>query len=171
MRNFLINTILVFGLLLNACSLPSHKKEAQNKAVKKEVYFKPESGFPDTLKINSACAVFYQPDSLQVQKIKAVTDPGIFASNMHEFFYQQRNARMYLKKYWPGIKTIEVNNKRFLLFLKAGKTTGLIDLDKISDSHGLFVFDGKQAPLRIDMMNIETQVPDYFKDNSLQAVK
>ena len=124
---------------------------------------KPGSTYQDTLEITTASAIFYQPDSIQLEKIRTVTDERIFKGSMHEFFYQQRNAHLFLKEYWPKLKIIEAKNIRYLQFIKAGNHPEIIDLDRKNDAYGMFLFDPAQSPLLVDMTNIETQVPDYFK--------
>jgi len=59
---------------------------------------KPASSFADTLVIKVPAAVFYQPDSQQLSRMKAISDSRIFDATMHEYFYQMRNARMVIKK-------------------------------------------------------------------------
>ncbi|QEC55539.1 hypothetical protein [Flavisolibacter ginsenosidimutans] len=157
------NLLLLF-VLLYACKQGPQTAHEQARAHMNEQHpSKPGSSFEDTLTINTKAAVFFEPDSLQLQKIKAVTDKGVFKSSEHEYFYQIRNAHQFLKTNWPRLKIVEARNVRFLLFKKADNTTTLIDLNK-QDPSGLFVFDVHQAPLLIDMMNIDTGVPDYFSN-------
>jgi hypothetical protein len=124
---------------------------------------KPGSTYGDTLQVTTTSAVFYQPDSIQLTKIRAVTDQRIFDGTMHEFFYQQRNAHLFLKQHWPGLQIVDAKNIRYLQFIKPGNHSEIIDLDKENDACGMFLFDPAKSPLLIDMTNIETQVPDYFK--------
>lgn len=148
--------------MLFACtSVNSNNKVEEKKIQKKQPVQKPPSSFEDTLKINTASAVFYQPDSLQFQAIKAVTDEQVFKGSTHEYIYQTRNAHKFLKTYWPQLKIVDAKNVRFLLFEKEDNTTTLVDLNK-QDSYGMYVFDLQQQPLLIDMMNVDTQVPGYF---------
>jgi hypothetical protein len=123
---------------------------------------KPPSGFSDTLTIHYPSAVFYNPDSLQLQKIKELTSKKDFETDVHNCFYQMRNARIVLKKYWPKIQIIETSKNRYLLFVKADKTSICIDLDTNGDMCGLFLFDGEKEPQLADMMNIETALGFYF---------
>ena len=154
--------ILFFLILLVKCSEPNKKKLQPAIAEDKMARVKPGSSYQDTLIIQGPCILFYEPDSIQKEKIKAVTEPRVFESSMHEFFYQQRNAHIFLKQFWPHLKLINVITKRFLLFLKEDKIVALVDLDKKNDSYGMFAFDGKQSPRQLDMMNVESQVPEYF---------
>src|SRR5204863_2373079 len=61
---------------------------------------KPGSSFMDSLFVLSPAAVFFSPDSLQLNAISKVTDPAVFKSSMHEYFYQMRNARHYFSDHW-----------------------------------------------------------------------
>ena len=155
-------SISVIITILFACQQinSSNKLKENNVQIVHHVQ-KPPSSFEDTLKIKTAAAVFYEPDSQQLLAIKAVTNEQVFKGSTHEYIYQIRNARKFLKVYWPHLKIIDAKNVRFLLFQKPDKTTTIIDLNK-QNPYGMFIFDLKQQPLIIDMMNIDTQVPDYF---------
>ena len=123
---------------------------------------KPPGNFPDTLKIAETAAVFYYPDSLQLEKIKAVTDTNIFKSSMHEYFYQMRNARIVLKKSLPEIKIVDARHVRYLLFIYSDNKTDCIDLDSKNDAYGLILFNRQKPPLISDMANIEGEAGLYF---------
>ena len=103
-----------------SCSPSPRKKDAgiSSQELKDTVLLKPPSSFSDSVVIHFPAAVFYNPDSLQLIKIKAITPAAIFDATMHEFFYQARNSRIVLKKYYPQIKIMEIKNARFLLFKK-----------------------------------------------------
>src|SRR5580765_3178485 len=111
------------GVLSLSCSdSPRETKPVQNKIENKDPpKNKPSANFSDTLKINSAAAVFYGPDSLQREKIKSLTDAKIFEANMHEYFSLMKNAHVVIKKYYPHLKIIEAKNVRYLLFISADK--------------------------------------------------
>lgn len=159
---FIIYFLLV--LLSCSCSDSSRKtKQALNKiAGKDNAGNKPPSSFSDTVKINFRSAVFYNPDSLQLQQIKAITDSVIFDAAMHDCFYQQRNARAVLKQYYHDIKIKEIKNVRYLLFEKADGGKEYIDLNTKNDPCGIFIFDGQKKPKLIDMTNIESELGFYF---------
>ncbi|MEO7531489.1 MAG: hypothetical protein ABIS69_08760 [Sediminibacterium sp.] len=123
---------------------------------------KPKSSFPDTIQINYPAAVFYRPDALQLESLKAVTDSMVLESTMHQLFYQMRNARIVLKKYHPTIKIVEVVNARWLLFILKNGVKKYIDLDKNNDPEGLYIFNVKKEPLVVDMMNVETELGFYL---------
>lgn len=130
--------------------------------IKNALIIKTPSSFSDSQLIHFPSAVFYNPDSLQLQKMKEITEKNEYETEVHNCFYQMRNARMVLKKYWPEIHIIETSTKRYLLFVKADKTMTTIDLNSKGDMCGLFLFDGKKEPELADMMNIETALGYYF---------
>src|ERR1051325_10946374 len=103
-RAFLSGLILcfIFGSLLS-CNQPAKKNISSGNIPehKDTIRRKPPSSFSDTLIIHFPAAVFYNPDSFQLKKIKGITPKNEYESMEHDCFYQMRNARMVLKKYWP----------------------------------------------------------------------
>ena len=155
--------IFLFFLAITWLSCSGPKKQAPINSDQDPVKInKPPSSFPDTLTIDSPSAVFYYPDSLQLEKIKGTMKKDAFASEEHNCFYQMRNARNVLKKYWPQVRIIETSRSRFLLFIKNDKRQTLLDLDHKGDMCGLFLFDGTKEPELADMMNIDTALGFYF---------
>lgn len=154
---------LVIIIILSCSDSHRQTSPAQNKIENKAPEkTKPPGSFSDTIKIDFPAAVFYNPDSLQLEKIKEITLKNEFESDVHNCFYLARNARMVLKKYWPRIHIIETSRNRYLFFVKADKSQAVIDLDSIGDMCGIFLFDGKKEPELADMMNIDTALGFYF---------
>ena len=158
-------------LLSLSCSDPERQRNSiqENTVSKNPVRIKSPGSFSDTIKIKSfSSAVFYYPDSLQLEKIKASTDKRIFESTMHDYFYQMRYSRVVLKRYFPQIHIIEVKKGRYLLFELKGGQKEYIDLNAKNDPWGLFIFDGQKVPRLVDMTNIDSELGFYFpRSNSL----
>lgn len=160
----LLIAFCITSFLICSCSNPSQEvSTTPGPAPVDNSQKKPPSSFKDTLLIMEPSAVFYHPDSIQLEKIKAVIDPTIFEGSMHEYFFQMRNARMVLKKHWPGIRIVEAMNTRWLGFIRAGKDTSYVDLDTQNEPYGIYLFDGLNTSLHIDMTNIDTELGFYFK--------
>ena len=161
-------TIVVFfaGLFLS-CNNNSKENKAlpakEHKELTRKFIAKPSSSFEDTLIIQTAAAIFYKPDSVQLKKIKAVNQPMMFEGLMHDCFFQMRNAHIVLKKYYPKIKIIETTKARYLLFVKEDGSQSCIDLDKNNDICGMYIFNKKKDPQLVDMTNVDTQLEFYFK--------
>ena len=147
-----------------SCRERTGDKKASTDITKvRQTLTKPASTFQDTLKVDFTAAVFYHSDSLQLQKMKEITDPGVFDASMHEYFYQMRNARISIKKDYPTVKIVEAKNLRFILFI-GNASHVLIDLDTKNDPYGLFLFEQTREPHISDMMNIDTELGFYFKN-------
>lgn len=152
------------AILNSSCSdsaQPTNQQQndTKNNKAKKS---KPPSSYSDTIKINSAAAVFFSPDSLQLEKIKTITEPMIFESQAHEYFYQMRNSRIVLQKYYPGVKIIDVKNARYLQFINQDGKELYYDLNTQNDPFGVFLFDGSKSPVLADMTNIDSELGFYF---------
>ena len=59
---------------------------------------KPPRSSPDTLIFDSPTAIFYFPDSLQLQKAREIMDRVRVENEEHDCFYQRRNSLAVLKK-------------------------------------------------------------------------
>ena len=157
--------MITLFLFTSSCS-EGYKKNTQQAEVssktKSLIIKKPGTGFIDTIVIKANSAVFYRPDSIQMEKIKTVNEKATFDMLTHNCHYQMENALIVIKKYWPQIKIIETTKFRYLLFEKTDKSKVCIDLNDKNDICGLFLFDGKKNPALIDMPNIDTQLSLYF---------
>ncbi len=158
-QGLIIALVVIFSCNTNT-SVPG-RQPGTNKS-KSFPKIKPPSTFQDTLQIDRAAAVFYLPDSLQLEKIRSVTDPGAFAANMHEYDYLMRTSRVIIKTHYPQLSIIEAKNIRYLLFITKGKRSECIDLDKNYDPCGIYIFDPLSKPLLTDMANIETNIRFYY---------
>jgi hypothetical protein len=151
------------GILAFSCAQPATPDATKNNMeaqVQKKT--KPGATYQDTLVIPPVSVVFYEPDSIQLDKIRTANDPSVFSAAMHEFEFQIRNARHFLKTYKPRLRILEARNVRYLQFI-GGEHTMVIDLDTRNDACGMYLFDGRQPPHPADMMNVETEVPGYFQ--------
>jgi hypothetical protein len=139
-------------------------KQSAEKGISKKT--KPGSSYLDTIKITSSAAVFYSPDSIQLEKIKAITDTMIFEGTMHDCLYQVRNSRNILNKSYKQVQIIEVKNARYIVFEKINREKEYVDLDTQNDPCGLFIFNGRESHKRVDMTNVETELGFYFAKRS-----
>ncbi len=125
---------------------------------------KPPSSFSDTLVIHTPAAVFYTPDSIQLEKIRLAYPRNVYETEVHQNYYLMFTARKVLKKFWPRIRVLDTSKQRYLLFVKANSSCTCIDLDTRGDMSGLFLFDPVKEPELADMMNIDTALKYYFSE-------
>ena len=96
----------------------------------------------------------------------AITDSGELAAILHEYEFQIKTSIAYLAKYEPSLPTIHAKQVRFLQFIKANDQDTVIDLDKIGDAYGLYLFRTNAYPYKVEMTNIDTEVPSYFDEQA-----
>jgi hypothetical protein len=162
-----VNFIFIV-LIIQASLAACNGNEAAQKAAQqvedgtKAPIRKPPATLQDTLLIDRPAAVFYHPDSIQLRLMKQRLKPMQYESNMHEFFYQLRNARMVIKKNWPALTVMEAKGYRFILFKKKDGLVS-IDLDTLPDPYGLLIFNTVKDPVPVDMTNLETGVSFYLR--------
>ena len=169
MKIYLINRLKIFYTFLLitvigivSCTNPSTQTVPADEN-KENTKSKPPSSFSDTIVVNIPSAIFFNPDSLQLIKIKAITDSMVFKSMEHDCFFQMRNARNIIDKYYLGVEIINLTKARFLLFEYKNGIKELIDLDSNNDPCGIYLFDGSRKPVITDMTNIETALSNYFE--------
>ena len=152
-------------LFLFSCSGSGNNNSNLDKARAKrfDVKGKPPGSFSDTVTIDFSAAIFYHADSLQLEKIRTITDSGVFESTMHEYFYQMKYSRSVLKNNWPQIRIVEIKNAGFILFKRKNGTNECIDLNKIIDPYGVIIFNREKKAEHVDMTNIDTDLYFYFR--------
>ena len=162
------NSLLFFPVVffLYSCKGPGspEKIDAAKKSPPSPIHYKkPPASFDDTLIILRISAVFYNPDSVQLGRIKKSMQKEQYETEVHNCYYLMRNARRVMAQYWRQIHIIETTRVRYLLFIKKDKSRTLIDLNSENDICGIFLFDRKKSPELADMMNIDTALGFYFK--------
>ncbi|HUR66950.1 MAG TPA: hypothetical protein VMZ03_11440 [Chitinophagaceae bacterium] len=126
-------------------------------------YKKPASGYNDTLVIKGSAAIFFSPDSSQLMKIKGVMGSMQYESDVHDCFFQAKNARAVIHSYWPQVKIMDAKTHRFILFVKNNNSRQVVDLNSKNEMCGLFLFNGTRNPGLADMTNIDTFLEQYFR--------
>lgn len=164
MKFFQKYLVLLLAMLCSAsCTNTVQNKEAlpaKTDTVKSKEG-KPGSSFKDTLSIDFPAAVFFNTDKIQSEKYIEQIGEKVFESIQHDCFYQTKYSLNVLKKYYPKIHVFEVKNSRYLKFKSINSGFIIIDLNKY-DLCGMFISDGQQSPLVVDMTNVETQLGFYF---------
>jgi hypothetical protein len=122
----------------------------------------PLSGPGDSLVVDSGAAVFFNQDSLRLQRIKAVLSKQVYESLTHDCYFETRYARTIIQRDRPALRIINTSLPRWLIFQKKDGTRARIDLNTINDLCGLLLFDGSKDPVRANMPNITTDLWNYF---------
>ena len=162
-RKYLYSLVLfLFVCILAACNQNSRQDTGKKQQEVPSQKTKPGATGTDSLKVSSSSVVFFEPDSIQLEKIRKITKDEVFKTSVHEYFYMSRNAKAYIQEHRPELKILEAKNFRYIVFTRSDASEEIIDLDKLADAWGMYVFDPKKTPQLSDMMNVDTEIPRYF---------
>jgi hypothetical protein len=168
-KNISYSKQFIFSFLIVSLLLACNSSSTKNKTTEEEsgatikAYRKPLSGYTDTLIINRSAAIFFNVDSVQLAAIKTMLSNRNYENDVHDCFYQMRNARIVLAKSWPQVPIQEAVKIRYLLFIKKDNNKTLIDIDSRNDMCGIYLFNAVKEPEWVDMTNIDTALEQYFK--------
>jgi hypothetical protein len=115
----------------------------------------------DTLTITEKCAVFYSPDSAQIEKEKKLAGEEDFYTIADDAVNYSSDAHVFLDS--VNLKTVDIDTQKVIRFISADKTQKLIKLSKRTDLWGIYFFDPKKKPRWVDMTDIEEEYKNYFK--------
>ena len=158
-----VMTILLFEACRGRYDQESHETKDSSKILNRKNLPKPPSSYQDSLLVASPSAIFFEPDSLQMENIRSVNDKAIYESLTHDCFYQMRNAMFVIRRDWPALSIRSIKKIRWLIFKKADGKVRIVDLNLINDICGIYLFDPPKDPVLTDMTNIDTELGFYFK--------
>jgi len=165
-QNYRLVKYFTAVFLIVSFSCGQKKSENRSTDTKESLHTqsKPPSSSQDSLYITQLSAVFFEPDPIQFEKLKSITEKRAFETNVHEYFFQFRNATAYLQEHFPHVKIISAKNFRYVVFQSQGllPATEVIDLDRVSDAWGMYFFKPLKQARLIDMMSVDTEAPNYF---------
>jgi hypothetical protein len=114
------------------------------------------------LKITGRCAVFYTPGEAKLRQLKNAFGekdfPDIAAANQQ---YMEA-ARQFLTK--QQVKIITTSNDQ-LLFVKGNGEQAPVNLNYSKYAWEIFLFNGFDDPVKIDMTNVEEEYQDAKMNN------
>src|SRR6185369_8593096 len=118
----LILFAFLFCSLLTSCN-QNPKQSKEEKQEPQPAKTKPGATSQDSLKVTLPSVVFFEPDSIQLEKIREITKDEVFKTMVHEYFFMSRNTKAYLQQHRPELKTLEAKKFRYIVFVKSDKST------------------------------------------------
>ncbi len=103
-RSLIVLGIFFMVLMISSCTQSPEKNEKglkKDQVTRLKTPEKPPSSFEDTVIVDRESAVFFNPDSLQLEKIKSVNDVNVYETMTHDCYYMMQNARNVIRKQWP----------------------------------------------------------------------
>lgn len=127
-------------------------KKAQN-----QIYTKKES---DTVTIENQIAVIFEPTDKSIEKRKREIDEEDFYIGADDYMWYLNESNKFFEK--QKIKVLNVKNDKILKFVGENRNITLIKLENEKELWGIYLFDLKQKPKRINMTDTEMELKEYF---------
>ena len=165
--------LLVLSLTVFSCTTSDKKQERKPGTLVSPTSTKPKGRIikngittetslleGDTLTIAKTAAVFYQPDSLQIQKRMKQVGETDFRIGMDDYIYSVNTSVEFLQK--QGLPVLDAKNRKYLKFVSADKKFQLIKLDTLQELWGMYLFDPDKKPHYADITGIEEDYKTYY---------
>ena len=130
-------------------------------AVKSPIESQASSSGSDTLTIDKACAVFYQPDSLQMEMRMKQVGQDEFRQGADDYIYYINTSAEYLES--KGLPVIDAKNKRYLKFVSRNGQVQVIKSDTLAELWGMYLFDPKKKTYAADITMIDEEYENYYR--------
>lgn len=160
--------VLLCTLAISSCTFNDSTKEENVK----EIHSLPDLAIrpivsdssplnADTLIVTSKAAVFYQPDSVQIERRMKEVGEEEFRMGMDDYLFYMNESWTYLKQ--QGIPVVEARSKKWIKFISANNKIQLVRLDTVPELWGVYLFDPAKSPYPADMTNMEEAYRSYYK--------
>jgi hypothetical protein len=115
----------------------------------------------DTLLVAKRAAVFTEPDSLQIEKMKKEMGSDNFYTGADDFMYYSSLAREFLDS--MKLPVIDCKNKNYIKFIDQNGLSEITDLHKDTNGWNLYFFDPARKPQKANLTGIRKSYLEYFK--------
>lgn len=160
--------VLLYTLAIASCTFSDSAKEEK---IKEDQLLSNPANKPiipdasalntDTLIVTAKAAVFYQPDSTQIERRMKEVGKEDFRIGMDDYLFYMNESWTYLKQ--QGVPLLDARDKKFIQFISADNTIQLVRLDTVPELWGVYLFDPARGPYLADMTNIEEAYRNYYK--------
>lgn len=115
----------------------------------------------DTLVVDKAAAVYFLPDSAQMEKWKKSVGDKDFSTVTDDWSSYMNSASEYLKT--TSTPVVDASGKKVIVFVKSGGAQSLVGIDTISNYWGYYLFDPAKDPQYADITMMQDAYKKYFK--------
>lgn len=115
----------------------------------------------DTLIINNKSAVIFEPTENSINKRKKEIGEEVFYIGADDYLFYLDQSITFLEK--QEINIVQTKNNRILKFISEDKSEIIINLNSEEQIWGIYLFDPKWKPKKIDMTATEEEFKEYLK--------
>ena len=158
MKLIIISISIIF---LSACGSKADKKETSGTDTTTQAKPPVVTNSTDTMVVDKNAAVYFIPDSNQMEKWKMKVGEKDFATVADDWSSYMNSSSEYLKT--TNLPVQDASGKKVLKFIKADKSVTLVGLDTLSNYWGYFLFSTSKEPEFADILMMEEAYKKYFK--------
>jgi hypothetical protein len=115
----------------------------------------------DTLIVESQAAVFIEPDSIKIEKLKKEAGVENFYAAADDYLFYLNSAYQFIDS--VKLMTIQSKDKKFIKFIRNDKSVHVVNLNKLPELWNIYFFDPTKNAKRVNMTIIEEEYGRYFK--------
>ena len=115
----------------------------------------------DTLIIDRKAAVFYSPDSIQIEKRKKEIGEDDFYVGADDYLNYLQTSQDFLVS--VKLPILDAKDKKYLKFIINDKSQTVIKLDTLPELWGIYFFNPGKKEKLVDMTMIYEEYNNYFR--------
>ncbi len=153
-----LNTLLILIVIFFIACNKKEKKSIKNRTSENIEISKK---ITDTLRITNKCAVIFEPTANSIDKQKKEVGEEDFYISADDYLFYLNESNKFLEK--QKIKIAHTKNDKILKFVSNDKSETIIKLNSEKETWGIYLFDPKRKPKKIDMTTTEEEFKKYIK--------
>ena|ERR1700733_13573062 len=115
----------------------------------------------DTLTIDRKAAVFYSPDSLQIEKRKKDIGEDNFYVGADDYLNYLNISENFLDS--VKLPIMDAKDNKYLKFIRDNNSQTVIRLDTLPELWGIYFFDPAKKEKWVDITTIDEEYNSYFR--------
>lgn len=140
---------------------PKEPAATSNGIAELHIALTPDPEPSDTLTIDEKSAVFFQPDSLQIERRKKKAGETDFYAGADDYIFYMNSALQFLDS--VKLKTVEARDKKYLRFVGRDASQQLIRIDTLSELWGMYFFEPSKTARLANVLDIDESYSSYYK--------
>jgi hypothetical protein len=153
-----VNTVLILILILFV-SCDKKEKISVEKKLSENIQISKITS--DTLIIKSKSAIIFEPTDSIIDKRKKEVGEEDFYIGADDYLFYLNESNKFLEK--QEIKIVQTKTNKILKFISDDKSETIIELNLEEEIWGIYLFDPKLKPKKIDMTATEEEFKAYTK--------
>ena len=160
-----LKLMLLLFLTLSSCStktdkgktdLPQTAVESSNTLEKKPLTVDNS----DTLVIDRKAAVFYSPDTTQIERRKKEVGEDNFYAGADDYLNYMQTSQDFLDS--VNLPIVDAKDNKYLKFIRFDKVQNVVKMDTLPELWGIYLFNPSKKEKLVDMTMIDEEYKNYF---------